>query len=138
MLYLTQGLLETLLRFARERDPDATTVPLAVTKAADIPEADLPDETKVFTHFYMPDEGNAVNAVFGVELGIPAGQTPGVFISHPRGHLEVTKEDEMREIIFVAVPPWEESDVRAFGRDGQVREFTVLDVEPPEEHLQEL
>lgn len=135
MLYITRGLLETLLRFADQKDPDSTTVPLAVTKADDIPEADLPEETSVFTHFYLPNEGDALNAVFGMDLVIPAGQTPGVFVTHPDGNLGVTKHDELREVIFVAVPPYDEASFKAFGRNGRPKEFTVLDVEPPEETL---
>jgi hypothetical protein len=135
VIYLTRGLLETLLRFAEERDPESTTVPLAVTRARDIPELELPDETAVFTHFYMPSEGDALNAVFGVELGIPSGETPGVFVSHPMGRLELTKRDDLREVVFVAAPPWEDDSTRAFGRDGVRQEYTVLDVEPPEETI---
>lgn len=133
MIYLTRGLLETLLRFARESDPDSTTVPLAVSEAADLPEADLEGDTPVFTHFYFPNEDDAVNAVFGIDLGTPAGQTPGVFVSHPRGELSVSKRDDLREVVFVAVPPWDEASFRAFDRRGKIVEYTVLDIEPPEE-----
>mgnify|MGYP000117920795 CR=1 FL=1 len=135
MLYVTRGLVDTLLRFAAERDPDSTTVPLAITRAEHLPDADLADGVPVFTHFYMPSEGDALNAVFGVDLGTPVGQTPGVFVSHPQGNLELTKEDEFREIVFIAVPPWETGDLRAFDRNGTRQEYTVLDVEPPEESL---
>ena len=135
MLYVTRGLVETLLRFADEKDPDSTTIPLAVTPAAELPETDLPPETSVFTHFYLPSKGDALNAVFGIELGIPAGQTPGVFVSHPFGELKVTKEDDMREVIFVAVPPWDTASLKAFDRNGAVQEYTILDVEPPEETI---
>lgn len=133
MLYVTRGLVETLLRFAREKDPDSVTVPLAVTNAEEIPSTDLPDETPVFTHFYLPNEGDALNAVFGVDLVIPAGQTPGIFLSHPRGDLGVSKRDDLREAIFVAVPPWDQQSMKAFDRSGTRQEYTVLDVEPPEE-----
>lgn len=133
MIYLTRGLQETLLRFARDSDPDSTTVPLAVSEAAELPEADLDDETPVFTHFYFPNERDALNAVFGVDLGTPAGQTPGVFVSHPRGDLRVSKRDDLREIIFVAVPPWDEDSFKAFDRKGAAVEYRVLDIEPPEE-----
>ena len=140
MLYVTRGLVETLLRFASERDPESTTVPLAITRARDIPDVDLDAETPVFTHFYLPNDDDSVTAVFGVDLGTPAGQTPGLFISHPRGKLQVSKRDDLREVVFVAVPPWEPDSLKAFGRDGNAREFSILDVEPPEEtppHLAE-
>lgn len=133
MLYVTRGLVDTLLRTAAEKDPESTTVPLAVTEAAELPDADIPDETPVFTHFYMSNEGDALNAVFGVDLNTPVGQTPGLFVSHPRGDLQVSKRDDLREVVFVAVPPWDEESFRAFGRDGQRQEYSVLDVEPPEE-----
>jgi len=134
VLYVTRGLVETLLRLARERDPELITVPLAVTRARDLA-VDLPAETPVFTHFYMPSDGDALNAVFGIDLGMPAGQTPGVFVSHPRGDLRVSKRDDFREVVFVAVPPWNEDALDAFGRWGDHREFTILDVEPPEETI---
>jgi len=135
VLYVTRGLVDTLLRFAAEKDPESTTVPLAVTRAGDLPEADLPDETPVFTHFYMPSEGDAINAVFGMQLGIPSGKTPGIFVSHPIQKLELTKEDDLREVIFIAVPPWDEESLAAFERNGDEREYTILDIEPPEESL---
>jgi hypothetical protein len=133
VLYATSGLVETLLRLASERDPDTTTIPLAVTEAAEMPETELDPETPVFTHFYMPDVGGSVNAVFGVDLGMPVGQTQGRFVSHPRGDLRLSKRDDLKEVVFVAVPPWDEESLAVFDRRGQRRELTVLDVEPPEE-----
>jgi len=135
VLYVTRGLVETLLGLAEERDPESVTVPLAVTRAAEFPDADVDPEAPVFTHFYLPNDGGAVNAVFGVDLGTPAGQTPGLFVSHPRGDLRVSKRDDLREVVFVAVPPWDEASLDAFGRGGDRREFAVLDAEPPEETL---
>lgn len=133
MLYVTRGLVETLLRFGAEADPESTTVPLAVTEADELPDLELPADTPVFTHFYMASDDDAVNAVFGVDLNTPPAQTPGVFVSHPRGDLQVSKRDDLREVVFVAVPPWEDDSLRVFGRDGNRREFAILDVEPPEE-----
>ncbi len=133
MIYLTRGLIETLLRFGDEKDPQSVTVPLAVTKAAELPDVDLPPDTSVFTHFYLPNEGDALNAVFGMDLVIPAGQTPGLFISHPKGELAVTRRDDLREVVFIAIPPWDEDSFRAFDRSGRRKEYTVLDIEPPEE-----
>jgi len=133
VIYLTEGLLKTLLRMAEERDPASTTVPLAITDAGELPDANLSAETPVFTHFYLPNEGDSVNAVFGVDLGTPSGQTPGVFVSHPRGELELSKRDDFREVIFVAVPPWDMESFKIFDRTGDELEFTVLDIEPPEE-----
>lgn len=133
MLYVTRGLVDTLLRLAEESDPDSTTIPLAVTEADRLPEAGIPGDTPVFTHFYMSNEGDALNAVFGVDLNTPVGQTPGMFVSHPRGDLRVSKRDDLREVVFVAVPPWDTNSLKAFGRDGHGKELSILDVEPPEE-----
>jgi hypothetical protein len=133
VIYITRGLVETLVGFGSEADPDSTTVPLAVTRAETLSGSDLDPDQRVFTHFYFPNEEGSVNAVFGVDLGTPAGQTPGVFVSHPRGDLRVTKRDELREFVFVAVPPWDENSFEAFDRRGRAQEYTVLDVDPPEE-----
>ncbi len=132
MIYLTDGLVETLLRFASEKDPDSTTVPLAVTDADKL-DVDLEQDGPVFTHFYMQNDDDAVNAVFGVNLGLPAGQTPGVFVSHPRGRLSVSKRDDLREVVFVAVPPWDRDSFQAFDRAGDRVTYEILDIEPPEE-----
>lgn len=135
MLYVTRGLVETLLRLARERDPEGTTIPLSVTQAGEIPDANLDPETPVFTHFYLPSAGSSVNAVFGVDLGTPVGQTQGRFVSHPRGDLRLSKRDDLHEVVFVAVPPWDQDDIAAFDRSGREQSLTVLDVEPPEEQM---
>jgi len=136
VIYITRGLVETLQRLGAEADPESTTVRLAVTPARELPDVDLEGDYQVFTHFYFPNDRDALNAVFGVDLGTPAGQTPGVFVSHPRGDLQVTKRDELREVVFVGVPPWDEDDIGAFDRRGSRLEYTVLDVEPPEETVQ--
>lgn len=136
VIHITRGLVETVLRLAEEADPDSRTIPLAVTRARDLPGADLPDQTPVFTHFYMSSKGDALNAIFGVDLKTPAAQTPGIFVSHPIGELKVTKRDDLREVIFVAVPPWTVDSFKAFDRKGYVQELSILDIEPPEEtHL---
>ena len=136
MVYATRGLVETLLRLAEEADPDQKTISVAVTRARELPGASLPDETPVFTHFYLPEAGGSVNFVFGVDLGTPVGQTNGRFVSHPNGHLEVTREDDLHEVVFVAVPPWDESSIAAFDRRGTEQPLEILDVDPPEEVLE--
>jgi len=133
VLYATRGLVDTLLRMASERDPDSTTISLAITAAAEIPDADLDPDTPIFTHFYLPDAGGPVNAVFGVDLGMPNGQTQGRFVSHPRGDLRLSKRDDLKEVVFVAIPPWNRDSLAAFDRHGRKQELTILDVEPPEE-----
>ena len=133
VIYLTRGLRASLCRQAADREPEAVTIPLAVTPAGDLSGADLDPETPVFTHFYLPRGGDSLTAVFGVDLGTPVGQTQGVFVSHPRGELAVTKRDDLHEVVFVAVPPWEADSMGAFDRRGRRRDWRVLDVEPPVE-----
>ncbi|PSP82910.1 hypothetical protein BRC96_09815 [Halobacteriales archaeon QS_6_64_34] len=135
MVYVTRGLVETLLRMAREAEPDDVTISLAVTRATELPEADLDPKTPVFTDFYLPSAGSSVNAVFGMDLGTPAGQTQGRFVSHPDGYMGVSKLDDLHEVIFVAIPPWDTESFGAFDRSGRTVEVEILDVEPPEESL---
>jgi hypothetical protein len=133
VLYVTRGLVTTLLRLAGESEPETTTIPLAVTPASEIADADLAPDTQVFTHFYMPEAGGSLNAVFGVDLGMPVGQTQGRFVSHPNGELRLSKRDDLHEVVFVAVPPWDEESLAAFDRHGRRQPLTILDAEPPEE-----
>jgi len=135
VVYVTRGLVETLLRMAREAEPNDVTISLAVTQAEELPDADLAPETPVFTDFYLPSAGSSVNAVFGMDLGTPAGQTHGRFVSHPDGYMGVSKLDDLHEVIFVAIPPWDTDSFGAFDRSGRKREVEILDVEPPEESL---
>ena len=81
----------------------------------------------------MPGAGGSVSAVFGVDLGTPAGQTQGRFVSHPQGRLRLEKTDDFHALIFVAVPPWETNSLAVFDRTGARQDLTILDVEPPEE-----
>jgi len=134
-VYVTRGLVETLLRMARDAEPNDVTISLAVTEAAELPDADLAPETPVFTDFYLPSAGGSVNAVFGMDLGTPAGQTQGRFVSHPDGYMGVSKLDDLHEVIFVAIPPWDTDSFGAFDRSGRTVEVEVLDIEPPEESL---
>ena len=135
MVYVTRGLVETLLRLARDAEPSDVTISLAVTRAKDLPDADLDPETPVFTDFYLPSAGGSVNAVFGMDLGTPAGQTQGRFVSHPDGYMGVSKVDDLHEVIFVAIPPWDTDSFGAFDRSGRKKDVEILDVEPPEESL---
>lgn len=133
MVYATRGLVESLLRTASDAAPEEVSVPIAVTPAEELPGASLPAGTPVFTHFYMPEAGRSVNFVFGVDLGTPAGQTQGRFVSHPNGELRVRQTDDFKERIFVAVPPWETDSLAVFDRRGREQPLELLDVQPPEE-----
>lgn len=125
-------LLDALCALAADREPTPIAVPLAITPATDL-DVDLAPETPVFTHFYLPDSGRSVRAVFGVDLGTPARTTPGIFLSHPDGRRSVSKHDDLREVVLVTVPPWEPAEVVAFDRRGRRRPLRRLDVTIPEE-----
>jgi hypothetical protein len=71
--------------------------------------------------------------VFGSNLATPSGEAPGLFVTHPDGSLSLSRTDDLREVVFVAVPPWDRESVAAFGRDGRRRDLEVLDAEPPRE-----
>lgn len=137
VVYATQGLVDSLLRFAREADPDGVTISLSVTPAGDLPETDLASDQPVYTHFYMPEAGGSVNFVFGIDLGTPTGQTQGRFVSHPNGELRVRQRDDLHERVFVAVPPWDRESIAVFDRRGNEQPLELLDIEPPAEFPEE-
>ncbi|NGM67791.1 hypothetical protein G6M89_01995 [Natronolimnobius sp. AArcel1] len=140
MVYITHALVDVLLDLASDADPDRVTTGVSITPAAELEGADtIPPETPVFTDFFLPDPGNAVNAVFGVDLSTPARQAQGQFVSHPVRELEVTKRDDLAQVIFVAVPPWElsEDTFGAFNRSGERLPLEVIDAQPPEQSLSE-
>ncbi|MCY4729282.1 hypothetical protein KY092_01775 [Natronomonas gomsonensis] len=134
MVYITQGLLTALLELATDRDPSSVTVALAVTPASEL-DAGLPSEASVFTDMYLPDTGGSVTAVFGMDLSTPG--TAGRFISHPDGVLALTKADDLHEVVFVAVPPYEEDCVAAFDRSGDEYGLEVVDAAPPPGELED-
>ena len=128
MVYITHGLLTALLEVAADRDPESVTVALAVTPAAEL-DVDLPAEASVFTDMYLPGTGGSVAAVFGMDLSTPGAA--GRFVSHPDGTLTLTKEDDLHEVVFVAVPPYDHSCVAAFDRSGREVRYETVDAEPP-------
>ncbi|WP_181692198.1 hypothetical protein [Natronomonas sp. LN261] len=129
MAYITRALLTALLELATDRDPSSVTVSLAVTPADEL-DASLPPDRPVFTDMYLPDTGGSVRAVFGMDLSTPGAA--GRFITHPDGVLALTKRDDLHEVVFVAVPPYELDDVAAFDRSGAGRSIEILDIEPPD------
>jgi hypothetical protein len=137
VVFVTRGLRDALLELAADAEPEQMAVSLAITPAGDLHGTDdlPPPETPVFTHFYPPDTGGSVAAVFGMDLSIPAGQSQGRFVSHPRGDLEVARTDDLREAMLVAVPPWRPDSIAAFDRVGRKQRLVVIDAEPPAELL---
>jgi hypothetical protein len=137
VIHVTRDLLTVLLGQAAERDPAETNLRLSATRAGDF-ESDtgLDPETPVLTHF-TPDVAESVNAVFGVDLGTPAGHGGARFLSHPDGFLGVSRTDDLAAIVLVAVPPYDDDSVAAFDRSGDGVELAVLDAAPPEESLPE-
>ncbi|UPM43224.1 hypothetical protein [Halocatena salina] len=132
MRYITRGLASVLLDFAREQDPEQVSIDLTVTRAGILTGAEsLSAETPVFTHFYHPSTGESVTAVFGMDLGMPRSQ--GRFVSHPDGGRELSLEDDLHEVVFLAIPPWNE--ITAFDRSGSSLPVTVIDAEPPTESI---
>lgn len=132
MVYITRGLLEALLDIAEDRDPTSVTVSIAVTPASEL-DVDLPENASVFTDMYLPDTGGSVAAVFGMDLSTP--EAAGRFISHPDGLLALTKADDLHQVVFVAVPPYEIENVAAFDRSGTKLQFEIVDAEPTPREL---
>ena len=138
MVYITRSLVDVLLDLASDADPNRVATGVSITPAGELEGApELAPETPVFTDFFLPDPGNAVNAVFGVNLSTPARQAQGQFVSHPVRELEVTKRDDLAEVIFVAVPPWklDERTFAAFDRRGERQPLEVIDARPPDQSL---
>ncbi|QLG48938.1 hypothetical protein [Natrinema halophilum] len=138
MVYVTRALVEVLVDLASDADPSPLTTGVSVTAASELEGASaLPPETPVFTDFFLPTTDNPVNAVFGVDLSTPARQAQGRFVSHPVGELEVTKRDDLAEVIFVAVPPWgpDERSFAAFDRSGVRQPLEIIDAAPPGQSL---
>lgn len=135
-VYVTRSLLDTLLGFADDAEPESLSIGLAVTLASDLTGVDdLPETTPVFTHLYFPGRPNAVSSVFGFDLQTPPGRTHGRFVTHPLSDLRLTKRDDLHEVVIVAVPPWDDGSVAAFDRRGRRRPVSVVDAVPPRESL---
>jgi len=49
----------------------------------------------------------------------------------------LTKADDLHEVVFVAVPPYDTEAVGAFTRSGTGLPIELVDVEPPEGTLEE-
>jgi hypothetical protein len=134
VVYITRGLLTALLEFAEDRDPASVTVSLAATPSEDL-DVNLPSGTPVLTDMYLPEAGESVTAVFGMDLSTP--DADGRFLSHPEGHLTLTTTDDLHRVVLVAVPPYDEDCVAAFDRAGDEQPLEIVDIEPPEGRLED-
>jgi len=94
---------------------------------------ELDPTTPVLTHFYLPEAAASVSAVFGMDLGRPSGAAR--FLSHPSGRRGITEADDLAAAVFVATPPYEESDVAVYDRRGRRQSLRIVDAVPPEESL---
>ncbi|MES3162142.1 MAG: hypothetical protein PPP55_11330 [Halorubrum sp.] len=138
MIHVTRDLLTVLLDHAADRDPVAVNLQLSATRAGEFDDdLGIDPETPVLTHFTLADVGGSVNAVFGVDLGTPAGRGRARFLSHPNGRLGLSKTDDLAAIVVVTVPPYDDDHVAAFDRAGDGVELVVLDAIPPEESVPE-
>ena len=136
MVHITRGLRDALLEMAAEAEPERVSVVLGSTPAEEFEAAlSLDPETPVLTHLYLPETGGSVRAVFGMDLGTPAGRGRARFVSHPQGPAEPTREDDFAAAVIVAVPPWEPSSVAAFDRSHKRLSLDVVDADPPNESL---
>lgn len=125
--YLVNGLLEFLLERAEDTAPGGMTVRLGVVPAEELDlETALPGDTPVFAAFYHPEAADSVEAVFGVDMSVPPGRAPGVFVSHPDGTLSPRSSDDYAERILVAVPPWTADATAMFDRRGRRLELEVV------------
>ncbi|MDY6818895.1 MAG: hypothetical protein SVG88_09550 [Halobacteriales archaeon] len=147
-MYITQGLVEILLEYAADADPDDFTAALATTPAGELTATTatagdvralerLDPDTPVFTHVYLPTAGRSVSAVFGVDLATSPGRTHGRFIAHPDGHLGVSREDDLHAVVLVAVPPWSRESIAAFDRAGRSQPVTIVAAAPEDESIPE-
>ncbi|MGM0605072.1 MAG: hypothetical protein ACQETB_05300 [Halobacteriota archaeon] len=138
-VYVTRGLLAVLLEHAESNEPGRVSISLASTPASAFGaalEGVVDPDTPIVTDMYIPDAGRSVNSVFGMDLARPAGGASAKFVSHPNGPLAVTKEDDLAGVVLVAVPPWDDSSVAAFGRSGTHLELVTVDAEPPVDSIE--
>lgn len=118
-VHITEGLLDVLLEIAADADPQETTLHLGITPADELGIEGLNADIPVFSDLYLPNTGHSIEAVFGMNVSVPPGRSPGIFVSHPTGPLDIRSTDEFAERIIVAVPPWTPGDVAVFDRRGR-------------------
>ena len=144
-VYATRPLIQALLEYARDRESDPVSVALGSRPASELEPDDgtgdtpdsLPAETGVFADFTFPGAGGAVNFVFGVDLGRPAGTAQGRFVSHPDGNPDLSSSDDLAPRVLVAIPPWTLDDVRAYDRNGDRQSLALVAASAPADAFDE-
>ena len=146
-IYVTRPLLSVLLELAADAEPNQANVQIVASAAGDLeglpPEdsvatarsgrlADLDPATPIYSDFYFPDVGNALDFVFGVDLGTPAGQSHGRFLSHPDGNPDLSIRDDLHATVLVAVPPWRPENVAVYDRDSTRRDMEIVEAGTPD------
>ncbi len=140
-VFVTAGLLTALLERAAAAEPDRANVVVGTTPGAELEALDgagehaVPPDAAALTHLYLPEAGESVRAVFGVDLGRPAGRGRARFVSHPQGPARLTERDDLAAVVLVATPPWEPAGVTAYDRAGRRLALTVVDAAPPADRL---
>jgi hypothetical protein len=138
-IHVTSALLDVLLDMSEAAEPDPVSVVLTSTPAGAF-DADigLDGDAPVLSHFYLPEAGRSVTAVFGLDLSTPAGRGRARFHAHPQGPRGPTKRDDFAAAVLVAVPPWDRTALRAYDRSGNQLTLREVDAVPPEETLEDV
>jgi hypothetical protein len=136
MPYITRGLLDGLLEMSASQEPSSLSVVLNATAAENF-DSDITVEPtiEILSHFYFPQSEAPVTAVFGMELGVPAGRGKARFISHPQGPPEPTQRDTHAGVIIIAIPPWEADSCAVYDRHSNRLELEIINAAPPENRL---
>lgn len=126
-IYISQELIKTLLDIAERSDPKKISIGLCVNKAESLNLDNIPGKTPIFNDFYFPS-GKSLKKIFGVDISTPPMSTQGRFISHPSGFSKLSKRDNFHEIVFIAVPPWDQDSVKVFDRSGKNYELNIIEI----------
>ncbi|WP_188974667.1 MPN domain-containing protein [Halocalculus aciditolerans] len=143
-VFVARPLLDVLLEFGSDTDPQRLSVALATEDArdlvpsaasttSDVALADLDSDQSVYAEFFLPDAGRSVENVFGVNLSTPPGRTRGRFVTHPDGNPDLAATDDLSVRVLVATPPYDVENVRAYDRSGRRIELVVVAADAPDE-----
>lgn len=145
-VFVARPLLDVLLEFASDSDPQAVSIGLAtVTAKMLVQNLDAPADTMsldaldpdqpVYAEFFLPSAGKSVENVFGVNLATSPGRTRGRFVSHPDGDTGLSVTDDLSVRVLVATPPYDGENVRAYDRNGRRLELVLVAADAPDEEI---